>query len=88
MVNEIELFESVDLCAIFVYGIRWRAKFTKKKVDTRDELLARILPAQRNVKINSDEQRATFGHEFQSAFRLVVSYSNISCEFIKFVICV
>ena len=38
----------------------------KRKVDTRDEMLARIFNAAariRNVKINSDEQHAIFAHE-------------------------
>jgi hypothetical protein len=40
-----------------------------------------MLPtAQRDVKINPDEQHAFFAHELQSALRLTVGYSNIYCE--------
>jgi hypothetical protein len=45
------------------------------KVDTPDELPARILqPAQRNVKINSDEQHAIFAHELQSALSVKLGF--------------
>jgi methionyl-tRNA formyltransferase len=55
----------------------------KRKVDTGDDLLARVLDtaaAQRNVKINSDEKHASFAHEFQSELRLTVGLSKICCD--------
>jgi hypothetical protein len=39
-----------------------------------------LLPAQRNVKINSDEQHTIFAHELHSELRLAVEFSNIHCE--------
>jgi hypothetical protein len=41
--------------------------------------LLMLLPAQRNIKITSDEQHAIFAHELQSAFSLTVVFSNIYC---------
>jgi hypothetical protein len=50
-------------------------------VDTPDELLAGILDAaQRNVKINWDEQHAIFADELQRALRLTVGFWNVYCE--------
>jgi hypothetical protein len=53
----------------------------KIKVDTPDELLSRkfdaiVLPAQRNMKIDSHEQHAIFTQELQSALRLTVGFSK------------
>jgi hypothetical protein len=39
-----------------------------------------LLPAERNVNFNSDEQHAIFAHESQCALRLTVEFSNIYCE--------
>jgi len=39
-----------------------------------------LLPAYRNVKINSDGQHAMFVQELQSALRLTLGFSNNSCE--------
>jgi hypothetical protein len=55
----------------------------ERKVDVRDELLARISDAAariRNMKINSGEKHAIFVNELQSTLRLVVGLSNIYCE--------
>jgi len=54
-----------------------KSEVYKRKVDTRAELLARILDA---VKINSDEQHAIFRREMKAALRLTVEFSNIYCE--------
>ena len=54
-------------------------------MDTRDELLARILDAtaaQRNVKINSDEQHAICTQEVLSPFRNLGTFT-MNCN--KFV---
>jgi hypothetical protein len=40
-----------------------------------------LLPAERKVKINSDEQHAIFAHELRSARRLAEGFLNISFEF-------
>ena len=49
---------------------------------TRRTAVARcvLLPAYRNLKINSDEQHAIFAHKLQSALRLTLGFSNIYCE--------
>jgi hypothetical protein len=49
---------------------------------TRRMAVARcmLLPAQRNLNINSDEQHAIFAHKLQSALRLTLGFSNIYCE--------
>jgi uncharacterized protein (DUF952 family) len=59
------------------------SKVYRRKVDTRDELLAYVLDAAaliKNVKINSDEKHAIFPHEFQSALRWTVDFSNLDCK--------
>jgi hypothetical protein len=38
------------------------------------------LPAQRNEKINSDEQHAIFAYELQRALRLTAGFSKMYCE--------
>jgi hypothetical protein len=55
-----------------------------RKVDTRHELLARILDdaarIKKPVKINSDENHVIFAHEMQSALNLTVGLPDIYCE--------
>jgi hypothetical protein len=50
----------------------------RRRLDTRDELLWRILnaisPAVRNLVIISDEQHAIFAQELQSALRLTAPF--------------
>ena len=57
MVTEIELFESPDLIPLDFCLWGWmKSEVYKRKVDTRDESLARILDAAvriKNLKINS-----------------------------------
>jgi hypothetical protein len=47
-----------------------------RKMDTRDELLARILDVavrtKKKLKINPDEQHAIFANELRNALRLTV----------------
>jgi hypothetical protein len=60
-----------------------KSEVYKRKVDTQDELLARILDAAdriKNVKIKLNEQHAIFAHELQSALRLTVGFWSIYCE--------
>jgi len=55
----------------------------KRKVDTRDELLARILDAAariNNVELNSDQHHATVTYEFQSALRSTVGFPKVYFE--------
>jgi len=83
MITERETFESPDLTPLDFCLWGWmKCEVYKRKVDTRDELLARIwvlLSAYRKVKINSDEQHAIFANDLQSAMRLKVGFSKI-CE--------
>jgi hypothetical protein len=64
---EMELRESPGLTPLDFCLWGWmNSEVYKRKVDTRDELLARIFNAAahtRNVKINSDEQHAIFAQE-------------------------
>jgi hypothetical protein len=60
-----------------------KSEVYKLKVDTRDELLARILRAAACIKKREDQLRRThfiFAHELQSALRLTVEFSNVYCE--------
>jgi hypothetical protein len=52
-------------------------------VDTRNELLVRVLDAAAcvtKVKINSDKQHAIFAHELQTAVRLALGFWDVYCE--------
>jgi len=54
----------------------------KRKVDIREELVARISDAAariKKMKINSDEKHAIFVNELQSTLIMVVGFSNIYC---------
>ena len=90
MLTEIELFEFPHLIQLdFVYGLGWRAKFTKERwTEEANCSLAfgTLLNAQGSSEINSDEQHAIFAYWLQSAWRLTVGFSNIYCD--KFVISV
>jgi hypothetical protein len=55
MVTEIELFESAD----FVRGLSIKNKVFERYVDTRDELLARILGAAVSIENREDQLRRT-----------------------------
>jgi hypothetical protein len=60
MVKEIQLFESTDLIpfAFCLWG--WmKSEVYKRKVDTRDELLARSLDAAARIKKREDQLRRT-----------------------------
>jgi hypothetical protein len=60
MVTEIELFESPDLTPVHFCLWGWmKSEVYKKKVDTRDELLASILYAAARIKKREDQLRRT-----------------------------
>ena len=64
MFTSIELFESPDLTRLdFCLWLLIKSEVYKRKVDTRDELLAWILDAATRIKakINSDVQQAICG---------------------------
>jgi hypothetical protein len=55
----------------------------KRKMDTPDEFLARILDVAACInkcEDHSDEQHAIFAHELRSALGLAVGFLNIYCE--------
>jgi hypothetical protein len=63
----------------FLFPGWMKSDIYKRKVDTRDELLAvwtllLLLPARRRLQINSDRQYAIFAHQ------LTVGFSNIYCK--------
>jgi len=80
-VTELELFEygaqfSLDF---FVWG--WTKSVIEKRKETICWLVFCILlPAQKNVKTNSNEKHASFAHKLQSELRLTVGLSKICCE--------
>ena len=60
-----------------------KSEVCKIKVDTQDELLARILDAAACIKKRENQLRrknAILAHGLQSALRLTVGFSNIYCE--------
>ena len=60
-----------------------KSEVFKRKVDTRDELLARILDAAALIKKREDQLRRKtrdFRTRIASALRLTVGFSNIYCE--------
>jgi len=57
MVTEVEPPRATD--HIFVCGVGWRAKLTKKNVGTRDEFVACILDAAARIKKCEDQLRRT-----------------------------
>jgi len=60
-----------------------KSEIYTRKVDTRDELLARILDAAariNNVQLNSDQKHANVAHEFQRGLRSTVEISKVYCE--------
>ena len=59
-----------------------KSELYKRKVDIRDESLARIKDAATRIKakINSVEPHAIFVHELKSAFRMTVGFWNTCCE--------
>jgi hypothetical protein len=61
MVTEIELFEKPDKTPLDFCLWDWM----KRQVDTRDELLGRVLDSAARIKKREDEQHMIFAHELQ-----------------------
>jgi hypothetical protein len=60
MITEIELFEYPDLTPLHFCLWGWmKREVYKRNVDTRDELLARILDAAARIKEREDQLRRT-----------------------------
>jgi hypothetical protein len=60
MVTEIELFEFLDLTPLdFSLWGCMKGEVYKRQVDTRDELLARILDAAADIREREDQLRRT-----------------------------
>jgi len=58
MLTETELFESTDLTTLdFCLQVWMKSELYKREVDTRDELLARILDAAARMKKRTDHLR-------------------------------
>jgi hypothetical protein len=84
MVTVIELFESSDPSPLHFCLWNWmKGEVYIKKVDIRDELLARILDAAARIKKRQDPFRRKtrdLRTQLQNALRLTVKFSNIYCE--------
>jgi hypothetical protein len=59
MVNATELFESPDLTTFRILFVSLKSEVYRRKVDTRDELLARILDAADLIKKREHQLRRT-----------------------------
>jgi len=64
---------------IFVFVVSNEGRSFERKVDTRDESLARILDGDGRMKERGDqlEQPRDLGNELQSALKLTVGFLNI-----------
>jgi hypothetical protein len=77
--DQIQLFESPDLTPLdFCLRGWWKSKFHKRKVDTWDKLLARILDAVAGVRKGEDQLKTN--NALRSALTLMVGFSNTYCE--------
>ena len=60
MVTKKQLFESADVTQLHICLWGWmKSEVYKTKLDTRDELFARILDAAASIKIREDQLRRT-----------------------------
>jgi hypothetical protein len=79
-----ELFESSDLTPLdFCLRVWMRSEVYKRKLDTPDELLARILDAAACIKERKNKLRRTTCNlhtEVQNALWLTVGFSTVYCE--------
>jgi hypothetical protein len=85
MITEIKLFEFPDLSLLDLCLGRWmKSEAYKRKLDTRDELLAHILDAAARIKKREDQLRPTARYirirDVQSALRFTVGFSKIYFE--------
>ena len=84
MLTQIELFESPDPTPLDYLLWSWmKSEVYKLKVDTPDELLARILGAAVCIKKREDQLRRktrVLRTRVKSALRLTVGFSNFYCE--------
>jgi len=78
MVTEIKLFEFPDLSFLDLWGGWMKSEVYKRKVDTRDELLACILDAAARIKKCEDRlrRRASYIHirDMQIALKFAVGF--------------
>jgi hypothetical protein len=77
------VFESAGLNQLDFALWGWiKGEVRKRKVDTLDALLARILDAAARTRKRDDqlEQHAIFAHELQNALRFMVEFTSIYCE--------
>jgi hypothetical protein len=83
MFTEIELFESPGLFKLNFCLLGWiKSEVYKRKLDTRDELLAQILNAAATCMkkpVGQLKQHAIFAHELQNSLRLTLGLLIICC---------
>jgi hypothetical protein len=81
---ETELFEFPDLTPLDFCLWGWmKSEVYKIKVDARQNCslaFRMLLPAYRNLKINSDEKQAIFGQELRSVLGLTMRFAKMYCE--------
>jgi hypothetical protein len=61
----------------YLWG-RMKREVYRRKLDTSDELIARILEAVTGIK-KSEEQNTIFAHELRSVLKLTVRFTYIYC---------
>ena len=82
MVTETQLFESPDLSPLDSRLWGWmKVEVYKRKKDTRDKLLARILDI--SARVNQREDTPT-SNVRSSHTRLTVGFANIYCKLFSF----
>jgi len=84
MVSEIQLFESPDLTPLHFCLWGWtKSEAYKKKVDTLDELLSRILDAAARIKKCQEQLRLTtrdLRSQVEDYTEVELGFPNIYCE--------
>jgi hypothetical protein len=84
MVTGIELLDLQTYLRNFFFVCGWmKSEVYKRKVDTRDKLLSRILDAAACMTECGDQLRRTkpiFAHELQRTLKLAVGFANNCCE--------
>ena len=75
------LISSPNLVRFFFLWGWMKGEVYKRKLDTQDLLpFWMLLPAKRNLKINSEEKHSIFAHVLQSEMKVTLGFSNIYCK--------
>jgi len=84
MITEREPFDSPELAPLdlFLWGWKKSETYVEKWIHQTNcsPAIWMLLSAQRNTKINSDEQHAIFAQQLQSTLGMAVGFANINCE--------